>query len=95
MNPSSFVEMLERADLVMVSGNPAGYQTSKPIGEPSNEIARFTWSAGRNLERTTKFTERGVEELQDLGCGYLCEDYEGDRVIIDIYQRVKPIESKG
>lgn len=92
MNPSSFVEMLERADLVLISGNTAGYQISKPIGKPENEIARFTWRAGRNLERTTKFTERGVEELKDLGCGYLCEDHEGDRMIIDIYQRVKPIE---
>ncbi|MDY0146516.1 MAG: hypothetical protein RBR56_00535 [Halothiobacillus sp.] len=92
MNPSSFVEMLERADLVMVSGNTAGYQISKPIGKPENEIARFNWRAGRNLEMTTKFTERGVEELKDLECGYLCEDYEGVRLLIEIYQRVKPIE---
>lgn len=91
MNPSSFVEMLERADLVIVGGNPAGYQTSEPTGEPENQIARFTWHAGKH-QRTTILTEQGVENLTDLGCGFLCEDHEGDRVVVDIYQRVNPIE---
>lgn len=93
MNPSSFLEMLERADLVLVGGQPAGYQTSPVNGDPENQIARLSWHAGCSL-RTTILTEEGVRKLTDIECGLLCEDHEGCKFIIDMYQRVEPNEQQ-
>lgn len=86
---SQFLGLLTSADIVVVD-SPAltSWETTAVIGQPDNQIVRFSWVGDEGERYGVILTEEGVADGKWVGESFFCNDHEGEEVRISLYTQV-------
>ena len=83
----TFFKLLALADAVKVDGTTlTRWDTEEPIGDPDNEVVRFSWVNDEGLSFACTLCERGIVQGEWRGDIFFCNDSEGYSTKITLYK---------
>lgn len=87
----SLLNQIENAAIISVADSPYLHSCEvfgEPEGKPDEEILLFNWHDDSGLEFEVRITEKGLDESVIDKNKIICQDMDGERVVITLYDLV-------